>query len=98
MKFCQVTEYTVRNIFIERPYAKCVGETSTTPSSKKIKIKHIFGSTISTIWITLMDYISIIYILYVYYICKNTMCAVSLANHLRAVTDAFRSLRTYQRY
>ena len=26
------------------------------------------------------------------------MCAVSLANHLRAVADAFRSLRTHQRY
>ena len=28
----------------------------------------------------------------------NTMCAVSLANHLRAVADAFRLLRTHQRY
>ena len=26
------------------------------------------------------------------------MCAVSLANHLRAVADAFRPLRTHQRY
>ena len=28
----------------------------------------------------------------------NTMCAVSLANHLRAVADAFCLLRTHQRY
>ena len=28
----------------------------------------------------------------------NPMCAVSLANHLRSVTDAFRHLRTQQRY
>ena len=28
----------------------------------------------------------------------NTMFAVPLANHLRAVGDAFRPLRTYQRY
>ena len=28
----------------------------------------------------------------------NTMCAVSLGNHFRAVTDAFRPLRTHQHY
>ena len=28
----------------------------------------------------------------------NTMCAVSLANHLRTVANAVRPLRTYQRY
>ena len=28
---------------------------------------------------------------------ENTMCAESLANHLRAVADAFRPLRTHQR-
>ena len=28
----------------------------------------------------------------------STMCAVSLSNHLRAVADAFRPLRTHQRY
>ena len=28
----------------------------------------------------------------------NIMCAAPLANHLRAVADAFRPLRTYQRY
>ena len=31
-------------------------------------------------------------------ICMNTMCAVSLANHLRAVADAFRPFRTHQCY
>ena len=29
---------------------------------------------------------------------KNIMCVVSLANRLRAVADAFRPLRTHQRY
>ena len=28
----------------------------------------------------------------------NTICAVSLANHPRAVADVFRPLRTHQRY
>ena len=28
----------------------------------------------------------------------NTMCAVSLANNLKAVADAFRPLRSHQRY
>ena len=28
----------------------------------------------------------------------NTICAVSLANHIRAVADAFRPIRTHQRY
>ena len=32
------------------------------------------------------------------YIWMNTVCAVSLANHLRAVADAFLRLRTHQRY
>ena len=31
-------------------------------------------------------------------ICMNTMCAVSLANHLRAVADVFRPLKTHQHY
>ena len=31
-------------------------------------------------------------------ICINTMCAVSVANHLRVVADAFRPLRTHQHY
>ena len=31
-------------------------------------------------------------------ICTKTMCTVSLANHLRAIADAFCFLRTHQRY
>ena len=42
-----------------------------------------------------------IYYIYMYVgacmgMCVNTMCAVSLANHLRAVAGAFRPLRTHQ--
>ena len=31
-------------------------------------------------------------------ILMNTMCALSLVNHLRAAAGAFRPLRTHQRY
>ena len=31
-------------------------------------------------------------------ICMNTMCAVAIANHLRAVACTFRPLRNHQRY
>ena len=31
-------------------------------------------------------------------ICMNTMCAVSLVNHLRVVADAFCPLRAHQHY
>ena len=31
-------------------------------------------------------------------ICINTICAVSLGNHLRAVADAFNPLRTHYHY
>ena len=38
--------------------------------------------------------------MYVYIIVtrRTQKCAVSLANHVRAVAEAFHSLRTYQRY
>ena len=43
MKFDQVIEY---NIFLEKWYKKCGGETILRPFSKKIKIAHVSGSTI----------------------------------------------------
>ena len=35
MKFGQFIEYNVRNIFLEKSYARCGGETNPIPFSKK---------------------------------------------------------------
>ena len=37
MKFGQLIEYNMRNIFVERLYTKCAGETIPTPFSIKPK-------------------------------------------------------------
>ena len=39
MKFGQLTEYNMRNIFVEKSYAKCAGETILRPLSKNSKLK-----------------------------------------------------------
>ena len=46
MKFGQLIEYNMRNIFLVISYTKCAGETIPRPFSKKIKIKHISGSIV----------------------------------------------------
>ena len=46
MKFGQLIEYNMRNIFLEKSYTKCSGETIPKPFLKKIRIKPIFGSTV----------------------------------------------------
>ena len=38
MKFGQLTEYNMRNIFLEKSYTKCSGETIPRPFSKKSKL------------------------------------------------------------
>ena len=38
MKFGQVIKYNMRNIFLEKPYTKCGGETIPRPFSKKSKL------------------------------------------------------------
>ena len=38
MKFGQLIEYNMRNIFVEKSYTKCGGETVTRPFSKKSKL------------------------------------------------------------
>ena len=38
MKFSQLREYNMKNIFLEKPYTKCVGETSSRPFSEKLKL------------------------------------------------------------
>ena len=45
MKFGELIEYHMRNIFIEKSYTKCGGQTIPRPFSEKIKIEHISGST-----------------------------------------------------
>ena len=42
-KHCQLIEYNMRNIFLEKSYKNYGGEAIPTPFCKKIKIKHIFG-------------------------------------------------------
>ena len=38
MKFGQIIQYYMGNIFVEKPYTKCGGETFTRPLSKKSKL------------------------------------------------------------
>ena len=38
MKFGQLIEYNMRNIFVEKSYAKCAGETIPRPLPKKSKL------------------------------------------------------------
>ena len=38
MKFGQLIEYNMRNIFVEKSYTKCAGETISRPLSKKSKL------------------------------------------------------------
>ena len=44
MKFGQLIEYSMKNIFLEKSYSECGGETSPRLFSGKIKIEHISGS------------------------------------------------------
>ena len=39
MKFGQLIEYNMRNIFVEKSYTKCAGETIPRPLSKKSKLR-----------------------------------------------------------
>ena len=43
MKFGQLIEYNMRNIFLEKSFTKCGGETLTRPCPKKLKIEHTSG-------------------------------------------------------
>ena len=38
MKFGQLIECNMRNIFLEKSYTKCCGETSPRPFSEKLKL------------------------------------------------------------
>ena len=56
MKFGQLIEYNVRNIFLEKLYTKCDGETISRPFSQKSKL---------SIWMKFLDqYSKVLYILF----------------------------------
>ena len=38
MEFCQLTQYNMRNIFLEKSFAKCSGEASRRFFQKKLKL------------------------------------------------------------
>ena len=46
IKFDQLIEYKVRNIFLKKSCIKCGGETVPRSFSKKIKIEYISGSIV----------------------------------------------------
>ena len=49
MKVGQLIEYNMRNVFVEKSYTKCAGESIPRPLSKKMKIKNISGSIVESI-------------------------------------------------
>ena len=53
MKFGQLIEYNMRNIFLEKSYTKCGGETISRPFSKKLKLS-----------MSLHQYSKVLYILF----------------------------------
>ena len=46
VKFGQLIEYNMRNIFVEKSYTKCAGETNPRPLSKKLKLSCLWISSI----------------------------------------------------
>ena len=44
MKFDQLTDYNMRNIFLEKSYTKCGRETSPRSFSENFRTEHISGS------------------------------------------------------
>ena len=46
MKFSQLIEYNMRNIFVEKAYTKCDEETMSRSFSKKDKVEYISGSIV----------------------------------------------------
>ena len=47
IKFGKLIEYN-KNIYLEKSFTECAGETIFRPFSKKIKIEHISGSVVSS--------------------------------------------------
>ena len=66
MKFSQLVENSKSNIFLEKSYTKCCGETILRLISKKIKIKHISGSIVES-------FIQFIFNIYPVESCRNIL-------------------------
>ena len=62
MKFGQLIEYNLRNIFLEKSYTKCGGETIPRPFSKKSKLS-----------ISLDQYSKVLYILFLLFVKLRTI-------------------------
>ena len=62
MKFGQLIEYNLRNIFLEKSYTKCGGETIPRPFSKKSKLS-----------ISLDQYSKVSYILFLLFATLRTI-------------------------
>ena len=56
IKFVQLIEYNMRNIFLEKSYTNCGGETSPIPFSEKLKLN-----------ISLDQYSKVLYCLFLFY-------------------------------
>ena len=46
MTFGQLIEYNMRNIFVEKSYTKCAGETIPRPLSKKSKLRYLWINSV----------------------------------------------------
>ena len=46
MKFGQLIEYNMRNIFVEKSYTKCAGETIPRPLPKKSKLRYLWINSV----------------------------------------------------
>ena len=72
MKFGQLIEYNIRNIFLEKPYAKCNGKTIPRPFSKKSKLTIYLNLFSLTGKLRTVDIHIIYYILYWNYKLQTT--------------------------
>ena len=51
MKFGELIEYNLRNIFLEKSYTKCGGETTPRPFFKKSKLSVALGQSSKVLYI-----------------------------------------------
>ena len=55
MKFGQLIEYNMRNIFLEKLYIKCGGETRPRPISGKIKLSISLDQWPKVLWFVFIE-------------------------------------------
>ena len=59
MKLATLMEYKIRNIFIEKSYTKCGGDTISRPFSKKWKLKISLDEWFKVLYILLLLYVKL---------------------------------------